>query len=76
VTSRSSLNFIRVYPQSVFQADNLIAVVRQYEGRVPALASCSRCKGKLFTPIVLMLDAVVAEEYLEREFDVHACAVV
>jgi hypothetical protein len=48
-------------------------VVLRYEGKVPALASCAKCERKFFTPTTLARDAVGAEEYLGRKFDVHEC---
>jgi hypothetical protein len=46
-----------------WQIDRRLVVVR-YEGKVPAMASCSNCKRKFFTPTALARDAVAAEEYL------------
>jgi hypothetical protein len=51
-------------------------IVLKYEGRVAALASCARCERKFFTPTALARDAVGAEEYLGRKFDVHECGPV
>ena len=46
----------------------------RYEGRAPAMASCAKCERRFFTPTTLALDAVGAEEYLRRKFNVHDCA--
>ena len=56
----------------VWQIDRRFVILR-YEGKVPALASCSKCERKFFTPPMLMRDASGAEEYLGRKFDVHGC---
>lgn len=48
-------------------------VIVRYEGRVPAMASCGNCERKFFSPTTLAHDAVGAEEYLRRKFDVHDC---
>ena len=48
-------------------------VILRYECKVPALASCSKCYRKFFTPTALIRDASGAEEYLGRKFDVHEC---
>lgn len=48
-------------------------VIVRYEGRVPAMASCGNCERKFFTPTTLSRDAVGAEEYLRRKFEVHDC---
>jgi hypothetical protein len=48
-------------------------VIVRYEGKVPAMASCSKCQRKFFTPTTFARDAVGAEEYLRRKFDVHDC---
>src|SRR5271169_3984088 len=48
-------------------------VVLRHEGKVPALASCTRCERKFFTPTTLMRDVVAAEEYLGGKFRVHQC---
>ena len=55
-----------------WQIDRRFLVVR-YEGKVPAMASCSNCKRKFFTPTALARDAVAAEEYLGHKFDTHEC---
>ena len=48
-------------------------VIVRYDGKVPAMASCAKCQRKFFTPTTLARDAVGAEEYLGRKFDVHDC---
>jgi len=37
------------------------------------MASCAKCQLKFFTPETFARDAVGAEEYLARKFDVHDC---
>jgi hypothetical protein len=54
------------------RTDRQFVIVR-YEGRVPAMASCGKCDRKFFTPTTLARDAIGAEEYLGRKFDVHEC---
>jgi hypothetical protein len=54
------------------QRDRRLVIVR-HEGKVPAMASCTKCQCKFFTPTVLASGAVGAEEYLVRKFDVHVC---
>ena len=48
-------------------------IIVRYEGNVPAMASCAKCQLKFFTPASFARDAVGAEEYLARKFDVHDC---
>ena len=48
-------------------------VIVRYEGKVPAMASCTKCARKFFTPTTLARDAVGAEEYLGKKFDAHEC---
>jgi len=48
-------------------------VIVRCEGKVPAMASCAKCDRKFFTPTTLANDAIGAEEYLGRKFDVHEC---
>lgn len=48
-------------------------VIMRYEGKVPAMAACARCKRKFFTPATFARDAVGAEEYLGHKFDLHVC---
>ena len=55
-----------------WRADHRFVIVR-YEGRVPAMASCANCERKFSTPPALASDAVGAEEYLGRKFDLHHC---
>ena len=52
--------------------ERCIVIVR-YEGKVPTMASCTKCQRKFFTPTTFARDAVGAEEYLRRKFDVHDC---
>jgi hypothetical protein len=54
------------------QTERRLVTVR-YEGKVPAMASCTNCQRKFFTPTALASDAVGAEEYLGRKFDWHDC---
>jgi hypothetical protein len=48
-------------------------VVLRYVGKVPAMASCTKCQRKFFTPATHARDPVGADEYLRRKFDVHEC---
>ena len=48
-------------------------VVLRYEGKVPAMASCTNCERKFFTPALFASDAVAAERYLTHKFDLHRC---
>jgi hypothetical protein len=54
------------------QTDRRFVIVR-YAGKVPAMASCTSCQRKFFTPPALASDTVGAEEYLGRKFDGHDC---
>jgi hypothetical protein len=57
---------------AAWRTDRHFVIVR-YEGRVPTMASCAKCDRKFFTPTTLANDAIGAEEYLGRKFDVHEC---
>jgi hypothetical protein len=48
-------------------------VIVRYEGKVPAMASCTKCQRKFFAPATFARDASGAEQYLGRKFDVHNC---
>jgi len=49
-------------------------VIVRYEGKVPVMASCSKCEHKFFTPTsIFKRDAVGAEQYLVYKFDLHCC---
>jgi hypothetical protein len=48
-------------------------VVLRHEGKVPVMASCSKCQPKFFTPAQFASDAVLAERYLTPKFDLHRC---
>jgi hypothetical protein len=48
-------------------------IVLRYEGKVPAMAGCEKCKRKFFTPAMYSGDAVGAQEYLFSKFDHHNC---
>jgi hypothetical protein len=67
------LNLICAFPQSAVQAGKRIAVIVRYDGEVPAMASCTKCQRKFFTPTALASKLVGAEEYLGRKFDGHEC---
>ena len=49
-------------------------IVLRYQGKVPTLASCTKCERKFFTPTSYSRDSVGAEEYLLSKFDRHECA--
>jgi len=55
-----------------WRTDSRFVIVR-YEGKVPAMASCSKCERKFFTPVTFARDAVGAENYLRQKFDLHVC---
>jgi hypothetical protein len=48
-------------------------VMLRYQGKVPAMASCAKCKRKFFTPTTYSRDPVGAKEYLLSKFDRHHC---
>ena len=48
-------------------------IVLRYEGKVPAMAACEKCKRKFFTPATYARDAIGAEEYLFGKFNHHDC---
>ena len=48
-------------------------VIVRHDDKVPAMASCTKCERKFFTPTTLSRDAIGAEEYLAQKFDVHEC---
>jgi hypothetical protein len=48
-------------------------VIVRYEGKVPAMASCTKCQRKFFTTATFAHDASGAEQYLGQKFDVHDC---
>ena len=48
-------------------------VIIRYEGEVPVMASCAKCQLKFLTPATFARDAIGAEEYLARKFDLHGC---
>ncbi len=52
---------------------NRSLVIVRYEGKVPVMASCSKCARKFFTPTTLARDLIGATEYVEQKFDVHVC---
>ena len=48
-------------------------ILLRYEGTVPAMAGCEKCKRKFFTPATYARDADRAQEYLFSKFDHHNC---
>lgn len=61
-----------VPPRTVPSSERRFVIVR-YEGKVPAMASCTKCQCKFFTPPTLALDAIGAALYLGQKFDLHDC---
>ena len=46
----------------------------RYEGKVPVMAACAKCKYKFFTPSsTFERDPIGAEQYLATKFDLHRC---
>jgi hypothetical protein len=43
-------------------------VILRYVGMVPAMASCTNCQRKFFTPATILRDAIAAERYLAHKF--------
>jgi hypothetical protein len=39
-------------------------IILWYVGAVPAMASCTNCQRKFFSPATLLRDAIAAESYL------------
>lgn len=48
-------------------------IILRYVGKAPTMASCTKCQRKFFTPSTHTRDAVGADEYLRRKFDLHTC---
>jgi hypothetical protein len=48
-------------------------VVLKKVGQVPALAGCTRCGRKFFTPSTPLKDEIEAENYLLEKFSYHTC---
>jgi hypothetical protein len=40
-----------------------------FQDKVPAMASCTKCQRKFFTPATFSRDPVGAAEYLRSKFD-------
>jgi hypothetical protein len=53
-------------------AERRFLIVRSVS-KVPAMASCTNCGHKFFTPVLFANDGVGAGEYLRRKFDLHEC---
>jgi hypothetical protein len=52
---------------------DLSFVVLKHQGKVPAMASCTKCQRKFFIPATFSRDPVGAAEYLRSKFDAHRC---
>jgi len=48
-------------------------VILRYAGKVPMMASCTRCQRKFFTPNIHHGDPMGAEQYLREKFGAHHC---
>jgi len=53
--------------------DDLRMVFLQYLGETPAMASCTRCRLKFFTPRELLKKPREATDYLWGKFAAHPC---
>jgi hypothetical protein len=47
--------------------------ITNYQGKVPAVASCATCQRKFFTPSYLYRAPFAAQEYLLGRYDLHDC---
>lgn len=47
--------------------------ILRYVGKLPAMASCTKCQHKFFTPDSYYGDAIGAQEYLFGKFKAHHC---
>ena len=47
--------------------------IQWFGNKVPAMASCTKCQYKFFTPSTLKRDPEAAERYLKERFDLHRC---
>ena len=50
-----------------------LVILLQNSGKVPAMAACTKCQRKFFTPDSLLRDSAAAKEYLQEKFDQHDC---
>jgi hypothetical protein len=48
-------------------------VIVRFEGQVPMMAACTKCRSKFFTPTTIAHDAIGAERYLVHKFHLHRC---
>jgi hypothetical protein len=49
-------------------------VIARYEGKVPVMASCTKCTHRFFTPSSnFVREAIAAERYLASKFALHRC---
>jgi hypothetical protein len=51
-------------------------LILRYEGRVPVVASCTKCERKFFLPTTFTRDAIEAEAYLGQRFATHRFEVI
>jgi hypothetical protein len=50
--------------------------ILQYRGKIPALAVCTRCQLKFFTPPKLIADSEKAQDYLWGKYEAHQCPIL
>jgi len=48
-------------------------VTLRHEGKVPVMASCTKCACRFFAPTTFARDVTGATDYLERKFNAHVC---
>jgi len=48
-------------------------IILKHVNKIPAMASCTKCQRKFFTPTADEGDRVGAEQYLLGKFDLHEC---
>ena len=48
-------------------------IILRYEGKASAMAACTECQRKFFTPDSYYGDAIGAEKYLFNKFHEHRC---
>lgn len=48
-------------------------IILRYVNKVPAMASCAKCKLKFFASNTYRNDPFQAEQYLRQKFEEHEC---
>lgn len=71
---RSFIPIPRIEARLTNRTERRRFVIVLYEGQVPMMAACTKCRSKFFAPTTIVHDVIGAEHYLLHKYDLHRCS--